>query len=139
VVGFTTSLRGKVPGKTCERRIRNNNNNNNNVSFLWVKRLESGADHSPQSRAEFNNEWTELYSYFPIRFYGAVLKHRENFISVYIINKCWWVGDSLLKPLLDCRQCKHISTGYLNIRFIYCNTSELQSNAYTFHMFHRNT
>jgi hypothetical protein len=30
VVGFTTGSRGKVPGKTCEKRIRNNNNNNNN-------------------------------------------------------------------------------------------------------------
>jgi hypothetical protein len=30
VVGFTTGSRGKVPGKTCEKRIKNNNNNNNN-------------------------------------------------------------------------------------------------------------
>jgi hypothetical protein len=30
VVGFTTGSRGKVPGNTCEKRIRNNNNNNNN-------------------------------------------------------------------------------------------------------------
>jgi hypothetical protein len=28
--GFTIGSRGKVPGKTCEKRIRNNNNNNNN-------------------------------------------------------------------------------------------------------------
>jgi hypothetical protein len=28
VVGFTIGSRGKVPGKTCERRVRNNNNNN---------------------------------------------------------------------------------------------------------------
>jgi hypothetical protein len=28
VVGFTTGSRGKVPGRTCEKRIRNNNNNN---------------------------------------------------------------------------------------------------------------
>jgi hypothetical protein len=28
-VGFTAGSRGKVPGKTCEKRIRNNNNNNN--------------------------------------------------------------------------------------------------------------
>jgi hypothetical protein len=27
--GFTTGSRGKVPGKTCEKRINNNNNNNN--------------------------------------------------------------------------------------------------------------
>jgi hypothetical protein len=27
-VGFTTSSRGKVPGKTCEKGIRNNNNKN---------------------------------------------------------------------------------------------------------------
>jgi hypothetical protein len=27
VVGFTTGSRGKVPGKTCEKRIINNNNN----------------------------------------------------------------------------------------------------------------
>jgi hypothetical protein len=26
VVGFTSGSRGKVPGKTCEKRIRNNNN-----------------------------------------------------------------------------------------------------------------
>jgi hypothetical protein len=32
VVGFTIGSRGKVPGKTCEkRRINNNNNNNNNA------------------------------------------------------------------------------------------------------------
>jgi hypothetical protein len=30
VVGFTIGSRGKVPGKTCEKRRRNNNNNNNN-------------------------------------------------------------------------------------------------------------
>jgi hypothetical protein len=29
-VGFTIGSRGKVPGKTCEKRRRNNNNNNNN-------------------------------------------------------------------------------------------------------------
>jgi hypothetical protein len=28
VVGFTIGSRGKVPGKTCEKRINNNNNNN---------------------------------------------------------------------------------------------------------------
>jgi hypothetical protein len=30
VVGLTTGSRGNIPGKTCEKRIRNNNNNNNN-------------------------------------------------------------------------------------------------------------
>jgi hypothetical protein len=34
VVGFTTGSRGKVPGKTCAKRIRNNNNNNNNNNVL---------------------------------------------------------------------------------------------------------
>jgi hypothetical protein len=35
MVGFTTGSRAKVPGKTCEKRIRNNNNNNNNsIQFL---------------------------------------------------------------------------------------------------------
>jgi hypothetical protein len=29
-VGFTTPSRGKVPGNTCEKRIRNNNNNKKN-------------------------------------------------------------------------------------------------------------
>jgi hypothetical protein len=40
VVGFTISSRGKVPGKTCEKRIRNNNvnvddddDNDNNNNF----------------------------------------------------------------------------------------------------------
>jgi hypothetical protein len=28
VVGFSIGSGGKVPGKTCEKRIRNNNNNN---------------------------------------------------------------------------------------------------------------
>jgi hypothetical protein len=28
-VGFSIGSKGKVPGKTCEKRIRNNNNNNN--------------------------------------------------------------------------------------------------------------
>jgi hypothetical protein len=41
-VGFTIGSRGKVPGKTCEKKIRNevdddddnnNNNNNNNMNF----------------------------------------------------------------------------------------------------------
>jgi hypothetical protein len=36
VVGFTTGSRGKVPGKTCEKRIRNNNNNNNNNNILGL-------------------------------------------------------------------------------------------------------
>jgi hypothetical protein len=34
VVGFTIGSRGKVPGKTCEKRIRNNNNNNNNEKLM---------------------------------------------------------------------------------------------------------
>jgi hypothetical protein len=32
VVGFTIGSRGKVPGKTCEKRRGNNNNNNNKDS-----------------------------------------------------------------------------------------------------------
>jgi hypothetical protein len=39
-VGFTTGSRGKVPGKTCEKRTRNNNNNNNNAAVvLYGKHL----------------------------------------------------------------------------------------------------
>jgi hypothetical protein len=34
VVGFTIGSRGKVPGKTCEKRRNNNNNNNNNMLLL---------------------------------------------------------------------------------------------------------
>jgi hypothetical protein len=43
-VGFTIGSRGKVPGKTCEKRIRNNNNNNTlqavkmnctSLGYLW--------------------------------------------------------------------------------------------------------
>jgi hypothetical protein len=34
VVEFTTGSRGKVPGKTCEKRRNNNNNNNNNLSKI---------------------------------------------------------------------------------------------------------
>jgi hypothetical protein len=30
VVSFTIGSRGKLPGKTCEKRRRRNNNNNNN-------------------------------------------------------------------------------------------------------------
>jgi hypothetical protein len=33
-VGFTIGSRGKVPGKTCEKRRGNNNNNNNNNNDL---------------------------------------------------------------------------------------------------------
>jgi hypothetical protein len=33
VVGFTTGSRGKVPGKTCEKR--RNNNNNNSTQFIY--------------------------------------------------------------------------------------------------------
>jgi hypothetical protein len=40
VVGFTTGSRGEVPGKTCEKRIRNNNNNSYNNE-------RSGADFIP--------------------------------------------------------------------------------------------
>jgi hypothetical protein len=36
VVGFTTGSRGKVPGKSCEKRIVNNNKNNNNNNPLVV-------------------------------------------------------------------------------------------------------
>jgi hypothetical protein len=39
VVGFTTGLRGKVPGKTCEKRIRNNNNTN---TLLWAEHIAEG-------------------------------------------------------------------------------------------------
>jgi hypothetical protein len=42
-VGFTTGSRGKVPGKTCEKRIRNNNrnnNNNNNNNELLTRKQE---------------------------------------------------------------------------------------------------
>jgi hypothetical protein len=39
VVGFTTGSRGKVPGKTCGKRIRNNNDNNNNVLENSIKCL----------------------------------------------------------------------------------------------------
>jgi hypothetical protein len=35
VVGFTT--RGKVPGNTCEKRMRNNNNNNNTAAATTTK------------------------------------------------------------------------------------------------------
>jgi hypothetical protein len=34
VVGFTIGSRGKVPGKTSEKRIRNNNNNKNNNNSI---------------------------------------------------------------------------------------------------------
>jgi hypothetical protein len=37
VVGFTTGSRGKVPGKTCEKRIRNNKNNNNKDKAIKYK------------------------------------------------------------------------------------------------------
>jgi hypothetical protein len=36
-MGFTTGSRGKVPGKTCEKRIRNYNNNNNNTKSISDK------------------------------------------------------------------------------------------------------
>jgi hypothetical protein len=32
-VGFTIGSRGKVPGKTCEKRRRRNNNNNNEQKY----------------------------------------------------------------------------------------------------------
>jgi hypothetical protein len=40
-VGFTTGSRGKVPGKTCEkrRRIINNNNNNRLNCFCNLKHI----------------------------------------------------------------------------------------------------
>jgi hypothetical protein len=39
-VGFTIGSGGKVPGKTCEKRINNNNNNNNNNKPLFCYTLE---------------------------------------------------------------------------------------------------
>jgi hypothetical protein len=36
-VGFTIVSRGKVPGKTCKKRIRNNNDNNNNNNNMDKK------------------------------------------------------------------------------------------------------
>jgi hypothetical protein len=36
VVGFTTVSRGKVPGKTCEKRRNNNNDDNNNINSNYV-------------------------------------------------------------------------------------------------------
>jgi hypothetical protein len=41
VVGFTTGSRGKVPGKSCEKRIINNNNNKIMVAMMI---LMSGID-----------------------------------------------------------------------------------------------
>jgi hypothetical protein len=35
VVGFTIGSRGKLPGKTCEKR-RRGNNNNNNFTDKWL-------------------------------------------------------------------------------------------------------
>jgi hypothetical protein len=49
VVEFTIGSRGKVPGKTWEKRRRNNNNNNNNnngmviLNFINVQLLCTGA------------------------------------------------------------------------------------------------
>jgi hypothetical protein len=41
VVGFTTGSRGKVSGKTCEKRINNNNNNDNNNNKLQLGNTKS--------------------------------------------------------------------------------------------------
>jgi hypothetical protein len=35
VLGFTTGSRGKVPGKTCEKRIKKNNNTKKNASAVF--------------------------------------------------------------------------------------------------------
>jgi hypothetical protein len=44
-VRFTTGSRGKVPGKTCEKRKRNKNNNNNNaLLFRIITALHSKRD-----------------------------------------------------------------------------------------------
>jgi hypothetical protein len=43
MVGFTIGSRGKVPGKTCEKRRRNNNNNNNNVHAKYYSPAECVA------------------------------------------------------------------------------------------------
>jgi hypothetical protein len=37
VVGFTTGSRGKLLGKTCEKRINNNNNNNKAFNAFSTK------------------------------------------------------------------------------------------------------
>jgi hypothetical protein len=43
VVGFTIGSRGKVPGKTCEKRkIRNNNNDHNNQVLRKILGAQDG-------------------------------------------------------------------------------------------------
>jgi hypothetical protein len=57
VVGFTIGSRGKVPGKTCEKRRggNNNNKNNNNEPFLWFDPQKgSGILHTT---LYFMNSW----------------------------------------------------------------------------------
>jgi hypothetical protein len=59
VVGFTIGSRGKVPGKTCEKRITNNNDNNKLANFLCVFSIlfESGdvsLFHTTESYCSFD-------------------------------------------------------------------------------------
>jgi hypothetical protein len=49
VVGFTIGSKGKIPGKTCEKKNNNNNNNNNKyggrvgIGFIWLRIRFSGG------------------------------------------------------------------------------------------------
>jgi hypothetical protein len=46
VVGFTTGSRGKVPGKTCEKRRRNYNNSNNKYIKIFQTEYEVLSNYS---------------------------------------------------------------------------------------------
>jgi hypothetical protein len=59
VVGFTTGSRGKVPGKTCEKRI---NNNSNSIQFFIISVLHQQPEGQlqMQHKGRQNNKYNKI-------------------------------------------------------------------------------
>jgi hypothetical protein len=59
VVGFTIGSRGKVPGKTCEKRIMNNNNS---IQFFIINVLHQQPEGQlqMQHKGRQNNKYNKI-------------------------------------------------------------------------------
>jgi hypothetical protein len=55
VVGLTTGSRGKVPGKTCEKKIRDNNNSRQNIPMLLFYKIKKIVQSTDVSIPQNNN------------------------------------------------------------------------------------
>jgi hypothetical protein len=77
--GKVTGRRGSVP--IIEEHHFSSHQRPNRLwdppASISIAREESEADHSPPSIAEAQNAW-RCTSTFPVRFYDAILKHKDN-------------------------------------------------------------